>query len=239
MSGQDIQQGSARNADNREVLDKSADLGNVLANIPQNSLLSLGGIRGFGSPEHLIEGLIRHNPGPFTLVAADVSSSNFGAGKLIAAGLVEKLITSRLSDDEQLRCLIEERDLQTEIISQGMLAERIRVGAIGSAGILMPEHSTNTDNQSDNMFMVDGKAYHIEMPILADTALIRAFRGDKFGNLIFRKSESDFNPIMATAAQNVIVETSELFEIGDLNSEQIHTSGVFVDSIIETSRNYQ
>ncbi len=239
MSIQDIQQDSVRNADHREALDKSTDLRSVLANIPQNSSISLGGIQGVGSPEHLIEGLIQHNPGPFTLVAADVSSCDFGAGKLIAAGMVEKLITSRLSDDEQLEHLAEKNNLIIEITSQSMLAERIRIGAIGSAGILMPAHSNNTYTQSDNTVIVDGSIYNIEMPIQSDTALIRAFRSDKFGNLIFRKSEGNFNPTMATAAQNVIVETSELFETGDLNTEQIHTSGVFIDSIIETPRDYQ
>lgn len=164
-----------------------------------------------------------------TLISNDTGVQGDGVGMLISADAVTKLIASHIgTNPETGRRMIDGR-LSVELVPQGTLAERIRCGGAGLGGVLTPTGVGTIAAEGKQEFVIDGRAYLLETPLRADIALIKAWKADRRGNLVYRRSARNFNPVMAMAADLVIAEVEEIVDVGELDPDQIMTPGIFVD----------
>ena len=193
------------------------------------STVMIGGFLTCGAPLNLIAELARRGVRDLTLIANDTGVQGNGIGMLISADAVANLITSHIgTNPETGRRMIEGR-LQVELVPQGTLVERIRCGGAGLGGVLTPTGVGTIVAEGKQEFVIEGRTYLLETPLHADVALIKAWKADRKGNLIYRKSARNFNPIMAMAAELVIAEVEEILEVGELDPDQVVTPGIFVD----------
>ena len=207
-------------------------LSEVVAMIPHGARLMVGGFMGGGSPVRLIDELLRQGKRGLTLICNDTARPGYGVSKLIAAGCIERLITSHIGTNPQTQQLLLQGHLQVELVPQGTLAERIRAGGVGLGGVLTPTGVGTLVAEGKRTIEVDGCQYLLELALRADFSLIRAQRADYLGNLEYALTARNFNPLMALAADLVIVETDELVEVGELDPECIVTPGVVVHKIV-------
>ncbi|MGB9858470.1 MAG: acetate CoA-transferase subunit alpha [Moorellaceae bacterium] len=192
----------------------------------------VGGFMGVGTPETLIDALVEKGVRDLTLISNDTSFPGRGNGKLVDAGCLKKLIASHIGTNPVTGQLMTGGQLEVTLIPQGTLVERIRAGGVGLGGILTPT-GVGTDVEKDKtVIVVNGKQYLLETPLRADVALLKAHRADKAGNLTYRRAARNFNPVMALAADLVIVEAEEIVEIGELDPDVIVTPGLFVDLLV-------
>lgn len=200
-----------------------------MAKVKDGSTVMIGGFLTCGAPLNLIAELARRGVRDLTLIANDTGVQGNGIGMLISADAVANLITSHIgTNPETGRRMIEGR-LQVELVPQGTLVERIRCGGAGLGGVLAPTGVGTIVAEGKQEFVIEGRTYLLETPLHADVALIKAWKADRKGNLIYRKSARNFNPIMAMAAELVIAEVEEILEVGELDPDQVVTPGIFVD----------
>lgn len=200
-----------------------------MAKVKDGSTVMIGGFLTCGAPLNLIAELARRGVRDLTLIANDTGVQGNGIGMLISADAVANLITSHIgTNPETGRRMIEGR-LQVELVPQGTLVERIRCGGAGLGGVLTPTGVGTIVAEGKQEFVIEGRTYLLETPLHADVALIKAWKADRKGNLIYRKSARNFNPIMAMAAELVIAEVEEILEVGELDPDQVVTPGIFVD----------
>lgn len=201
----------------------------AVAKVKDGSTVMIGGFLTCGAPLNLIAKLARRGVRDLTLIANDTGVQGNGIGMLISADAVANLITSHIgTNPETGRRMIEGR-LQVELVPQGTLVERIRCGGAGLGGVLTPTGVGTIVAEGKQEFVIEGRTYLLETPLHADVALIKAWKADRKGNLIYRKSARNFNPIMAMAAELVIAEVEEILEVGELDPDQVVTPGIFVD----------
>ncbi|HAI52250.1 MAG: CoA transferase subunit A [Limnochordia bacterium] len=201
----------------------------AVAKVKDGSTVMIGGFLTCGAPLNLIAELARRGVRDLTLIANDTGVQGNGIGMLISADAVANLITSHIgTNPETGRRMIEGR-LQVELVPQGTLVERIRCGGAGLGGVLTPTGVGTIVAEGKQEFVIEGRTYLLETPLHADVALIKAWKADRKGNLIYRKSARNFNPIMAMAAELVIAEVEEILEVGELDPDQVVTPGIFVD----------
>jgi acetate CoA/acetoacetate CoA-transferase alpha subunit len=193
----------------------------------------IGGFMGCGTPEGLIDLLIEMNVKDMTIIANDTAFINIGIGRLVVNGQVKKVIATHIGLNPETGRLMNEGKMEVELVPQGTLVERIRAGGSGIGGFLTPTGIGTVVEEGKQKMMVNGVEYLLELPIRADFALIRGSICDKNGNTYYKGTTSNFNPIIALAADKVIVEAMELVEVGELKPEDAMTPCVLVDYVVK------
>jgi len=204
----------------------------AVSKIQSGMTIMVGGFLGNGSPLKILDLLAQSDVKDLTLICNDSAFPDKAYGKLIANGQVRKQITSHTGTNPVAIELMNAGTMEVEFVPQGTLAERIRSAGAGLGGVLTPTGLGTLVEKGKQKLTIDGKEYLLEKPLCADVALLGASLGDKSGNLIHQGTSQNFNPLMATAADLVIAEVSELVETGTFSPEAVHTPGIFVDFIV-------
>ncbi|WP_050932352.1 CoA transferase subunit A [Vibrio harveyi] len=194
--------------------------------------IMIGGFMATGAPEHLIDLLIKKDIKNITLISTDTGSPGRGSSRLIAEKRVKKLYASHIGTNPETGKQMNEGTLEVELVPQGTLAERIRSAGAGLGGVLTPTGLGTIVAENKRVIEIDGKQYLLEMPLKADLALIRGSKVDRRGNVFYSKTTQNFNPLMATAAETVVVEPEQIVELGDIEPEAVHTPSLYVDYIL-------
>ena len=207
----------------------------AVADIPDGATVMIGGFGTAGMPSELIDALIARGPKELTIVNNNAGNGDTGLAALLKARQVKKIICSfpRQTDSWVFDGLFKAGDIELELVPQGNLAERIRAAGAGIGAFYTPTGYGTPLAEGKETRRIDGRDYVLEYPIHADFALIKALRGDRWGNLVYRKTARNFGPIMATAAKCAIAQVRELVNLGDLDPEAVATPGIFVRRVVE------
>jgi len=211
---------------------QTIELEKAVAMIPDGATVMVGGFMGIGTPERLVDELVRQGRKDLTLIANDNGLPAVGVGKLVVAGLVRKTIASHIGLNPESQKKMIAGTMQVELVPQGTLIERIRAGGFGLGGILTPTGVGTTVEEGKRKIEVDGRPYLLETPLHADYALIRAFLCDYSGNLTYALTARNFNPMMAMAAETVIVDAEHIVPVGLIPPDNVMTPAAIVDYVI-------
>jgi len=211
---------------------KSIPLDKAVAMIPDGASLMIGGFMGVGTPEPIIDELVRQGKRGLTVIANDTAMPGVGIGKLITAGCVAKVVASHIGLNPETQKKMIAGEIEVDLVPQGSLAERVRAGGHGLGGILTPTGVGTLAAEGKRVIEVDGKAFLLELPILADFALINAKDADYTGNLSYALTARNFNPIMAMAARCVMVRAENIVPVGVISPDHVMTPAPVVDYII-------
>jgi 3-oxoadipate CoA-transferase alpha subunit len=205
-----------------------------LFDVPDGATVMIGGFGNAGMPAALIDGLIEQGASDLTIICNNAGSGDTGLAALLKAGRVRKIICSfpRQSDSHVFDALFRAGKIELELTPQGNLAERIRAAGAGIGGFFTPTGYGTLLAEGKETRLIDGRHYVLESPLHADYALIKAYRGDRWGNLVYRKAGRNFGPIMASAAKCTVVQVEILVELGELDPETIVTPGIFVQRVV-------
>ena len=211
------------------------DVAAALEGIHDGATVLVGGFGLAGQPIALIDGLLEQGAKDLTIVANNAGNGDTGLAALLKAGRVRKVLCSfpRQVDSYVFDELYRAGKIELEVAPQGNLAERIRAGGAGIGGFFSPTGVGTLLAEGKEVRVIDGREYVLESPIRGDVALIGAFRGDRLGNLVYRETSRNFNPVMATAATITIAQVDEIVEVGDLDPEAIVTPALYTDRIVE------
>lgn len=218
------------------MIDKSsATLQDALSNIQDGATILIGGFGSAGQPAELIDGLITLGRKDLTIVSNNAGNGDFGLAKLLSTGAVRKILCSfpRQADSYIFDDLYRAGKLELEVVPQGNLACRIQAAGMGLGAVYTPTGYGTLLAEGKETREIDGKQYVLEYPIHADVALIKAYKGDRWGNLVYRKSARNFGPIMAMAAKCTIAQVAEVVELGALDPEAVVTPGIFVQHVVK------
>lgn len=204
--------------------------------IPDGATLMIGGFLGVGSPHRLIAELVGLGRKNLTIIANDTARPDIAIGKLIVARAVKKVIASHIGTNPETQKQMIAGELEVTLVPQGTLAEQVRAGGYGLGGVLTPTGIGTPVAEGKQTVVVDGKTFLVEKPLHADFALIGAKRADYRGNLEYEMTARNFNPLMAMAADTVIVEPVEIVPTGMIAPDHVVTPHVLVDYIIERNR---
>ncbi|WP_221563143.1 CoA transferase subunit A [Alkalihalobacillus sp. TS-13] len=207
----------------------------AIQNVKTGDILMVGGFGLIGSPLTLINELTRHDARELTVISNNVGESGKGLGILLQQGKLKKAVGSYFTSNRDVAKSYNEGKLELELLPQGTFSEAIRAGGAGIGGFYTKTAAGTDLAKGKETKVIDGETYLLEKPLKADVALIRAWKSDMKGNLVFYKTARNFNPVMATAADYVIAEVDEIVGEGELSPEEIVTPHLFVDAII-TSR---
>ncbi|SHJ71969.1 butyryl-CoA:acetoacetate CoA-transferase alpha subunit [Anaerobranca californiensis DSM 14826] len=207
-------------------LEQAADL------VKDGMTVMIGGFLGCGSPHKIIDKLVEKGVKDLTVIANDTSTTEYGLGKLIKNKQIKKVITSHIGTNPETGRQMNEKEIEVELVPQGTLVERIRAYGAGLGGVLTPTGLGTIVEEGKEKIIVNGKEYLLELPLKGDIALIAGSKVDKKGNIYYEKTTRNFNPIMATAADIVVVEAKEIVEVGEINPNDVMTPGIFVDYIV-------
>ncbi len=207
----------------------------ALADIPDGAVLMLGGFGLCGIPENSINELLRKGSQNLTCISNNAGVDDFGLGLLLQQKQVKKMISSYVGENAEFERQLLSGELEVELIPQGTLAERIRAGGAGIPAFFTPAGYGTEVAQGKETRDFNGKIYLLENWLKADFALVKAWKGDTAGNLIYKGTARNFNPMMATAGRITIAEVEELVPAGALDPNQIHTPGIFVQRIYQGS----
>lgn len=196
--------------------------------------IMVGGFMAVGTPEELMDELVRINVKDLTIICNDAGFVDKGVGKLIANGQVKRLIASHIGLNPMSGQLMSEGKMDVDLRPQGTLAEQIRAGGAGLGGILTPTGIGTVVEEGKEVVSLEGKQYLVEPALKADLALILGDKVDKFGNVTYSKTTRNFNPLMATATNHVIVLARKLVE--EINPDHILTPHIFIDNIVEEAK---
>ena len=216
----------------------SASVAEALSGIQDGATVLVGGFGTAGIPNELIEGLIEQGARDLTVVNNNAGNGDTGLAALLKTGRVRKIICSfpRQSDSWVFEDLYRSGKLALELVPQGNLAERIRAAGAGIGAFFTPTGYGTLLAQGKETREIDGRMHVLEMPIHADVALIKAERGDRWGNLTYRMAARNFGPIMAMAAKQTIASVHEIVELGALDPEAVVTPGIFVKKVVKIAR---
>lgn len=217
-------------------MNKLATREDVLAHLKDGQVIMIGGFLNTGTPELLIDALIEQKVKNLTVIANDTAFPEQGIGKLVINKQVARAIVSHIGTNPETGRQMNAGELEVELTPQGTLAERIRCGGAGLGGVLTPTGVGTIVQEGKHQIVSAGKTYLLELPLKADIALIKAWKADKYGNLIYNRAARNFNPLMAMAADYVIVETEEILEVGSLDPDQVMTPGACVDMVIQEEK---
>jgi len=195
--------------------------------------IMFGGFLAVGTPETLVDGLVKKGVKDLTVIGNDTSYVDRGIGRLIASRQIKKAIVSHIGTNKETGRQMTADELDVELVPQGTLAERIRAAGAGLGGFLTPTGVGTIVEEGKQKLTINGKEYLLEMPLKADIAILKAWKADKSGNLVYRRATRNFNPLMALAADFVIAEVEQIVEIGELNPDEVVTPGTLVDMIVK------
>ena len=205
----------------------------AVADIPDGATVMVGGFGLCGNPENLIAALVRKGVKGLHTIANNVGVDGQGLGLLLSAGMIVSHIGSYVGENKLLEQLVLEGKIDLKLIPQGTLAESIRAGGAGIPAFYTPAGVGTVVAEGKEQREFNGRTYLLETALQADFALVKAWRGDTMGNLVYRKTARNFNPMMATAAKVTIAEVEHLVEPGELDPDTIHTPSVFVKRIFQ------
>jgi 3-oxoacid CoA-transferase subunit A len=205
----------------------------ALADLHDGARIMVGGFGLCGNAEALIRGVVERGVKELVLISNNAGNLGKGLAEWLRAGMVSEVIGTYIGNNEDMHRLMAEGAIDVEIMPQGTFVERMRAAGAGIGGFYTPTGVGTVVAEGKEVREIDGREYLLELPLSADFALIRAHRGDRFGNLRFWRAARNFSPIMATAARTTIVEVDELVEIGAIDPDDVHLSGIFVDRIVE------
>src|SRR2546422_4745326 len=210
----------------------------ALDGLRDGATVMIGGFGGAGQPAELIDALIAHGARDLVIVNNNAGNGETGLAALLKAGCVRKIICSfpRQVDSQVFDGLYRAGKIELELVPQGNLAERIRAAGAGIGGFFTPTGYGTDLGKGKETREIDGRMQVLELPIHADVALIKAETGDRWGNLVYRKTARNFGPIMATAARLTIASVHEIVPLGDLDPENIVTPGIFVHRLVKVPR---
>jgi 3-oxoadipate CoA-transferase alpha subunit len=210
----------------------------ALADVKDGSTVMIGGFGTAGIPNELIDGLIAQGAKDLVIVNNNAGNADTGLAALLKAGRVRKIICSfpRQADSHVFDELYRSGKLELELVPQGNLAERIRAAGAGVGAFFSPTGYGTELAKGKETREINGKHYVLEMPIYGDVALIRAEKGDRWGNLVYRKAARNFGPVMATAARLTVATVHEVVDLGALDPESVVTPGIFVSKIVRIDR---
>ena len=211
-----------------------ADCDAAVAGVPDGATVLVGGFGGAGQPMHLIDALLAQGARDLVLVSNNAGNAEIGLAALLKAGRVRKLICSfpRQADSYVFDGLYRSGKLELELVPQGNLAERIRAAGSGIGAFFTPTGYGTPLAEGKETRRINGRDYVLEYPIHADFALIKAQRGDRWGNLVYRKAARNFGPVMAMAARCTVAQVDEVVPLGALDPEHIVTPGIFVHRVV-------
>jgi 3-oxoadipate CoA-transferase, alpha subunit len=206
----------------------------AVADIRDGSTVMIGGFGSAGQPVELIDALLAQGAKDLTVVNNNAGNGTTGLAALLQAGRVRKIICSfpRQVDSQIFDDLYRSGQLELELVPQGTLAERIRAGGAGIAGFFTPTGFGTMLADGKETRHLNGRDYVLETALKADYALIKAYKGDRLGNLIYRKTARNFGPVMASAASTAIAQVTEIVEVGELDPENVITPGIYVQRVV-------
>jgi acetate CoA/acetoacetate CoA-transferase alpha subunit len=211
---------------------KTIPLEQAAAMIPDGARLMIGGFMGVGTPERLVDALVARGTGGLTVIANDTALPGVGIGKLITAGLVRRAIVSHIGLNPETQQRMLDGKLEVELVPQGTLIERIRAGGYGLGGILTATGVGTVVEHGKQTVVLDGRTFLIEPALRADFALVSAFLADYLGNLTYALTARNFNPVVATAADVVIVEADNIVPTGVIAPDHVVTPAPLVDYVV-------
>ena len=215
------------------MIDKScADISDAVADISSGSTLLVGGFGLCGIPENLIRALAETDINDLTIVSNNCGVDDFGLGWLLARRQIRKMVASYVGENKAFAQQLLSGELEVELNPQGTLAERLRAGGVGIPAFFTPTAYGTALGQGKEERVFGGRHYVLEHGITGDFALIKAFRGDRHGNLVYRKAARNFNPLCAMAAKVCVAEVEELVEPGQIDPDMVHTPGIFVHRVV-------
>ena len=211
---------------------KTIALDQAVALIPDGSSLMIGGFMGVGTPERLVDEIVRQGKRNLTVIANDTAKPAVGIGKLVGAKLLRRAIVSHIGLNPETQKQMMAGAIEVELAPQGTLIERIRAGGFGLGGILTPTGVGTVVEKGKRTIEVDGKSYLLETPLRANFALVHAFLADYLGNLSYALTARNFNPVMAMAADTVIVTAEHIVPVGLIAPDHVVTPAPVVDYLV-------
>ena len=210
-----------------------ADADAAVATIPDGATILMGGFGLCGIPENLIEALRRKGTKGLTIISNNAGVDDFGIGVLLKARQVRKMISTYVGENKEFERQFLTGEIEVELVPQGTFAERIRAAGAGVGGFFTPTGYGTIVAEGKETRTIDGKHYVLERPLSADFAFVHAWKGDRVGNLVYRRTARNFNPVMATAANVTIAEVEQLVEPGEIDPDHVMTPGIFVKYILK------
>jgi acetate CoA/acetoacetate CoA-transferase alpha subunit len=212
---------------------QTISLASAVAMIPDGASLMVGGFMGVGTPHRLIDEIVLQRKRDLTIICNDNAMPGTGVGKLVTAGLVRKTIASHIGLNPETQQKMIQGVLEVELVPQGTLIERIRAGGFGLGGVLTPTGVGTVVEEGKRKIEVGGREYLLEVALRADFAIVQAFLSDYQGNLSYALTARNFNPMMAMAADRVIVEAEHIVPVGVISPDHIVTPAAVVDYVLE------
>ena len=208
----------------------------AVRDVADGATLVVGGFGLCGIPENLIAALVRRGVRDLTVVSNNCGVDDWGLGLLLQTRQIRKMVSSYVGENAEFERQFLSSELEVELVPQGTLAERMRAGGAGIPAFYTPTGVGTLVAKGKETKQIDGRDYLLERGIVGDFSMVAAWKGDRMGNLVYRKAARNFNPMAATAGRVSIAEVEELVEVGDLNPECIHTPGVFVQRVVVAPR---
>ncbi len=205
----------------------------AVATIPDGATILMGGFGLCGVPENLIKALHARGTTGLTVISNNAGVDEFGAGMLLKARQIKKMIATYVGENREFERQFLSGEIEVELVPQGTLSERIRAAGAGIGGFFTPTGYGTLVAEGKETRTIDGKAYVFEKPLHADFAFVKAWKGDRAGNLVYRRTARNFNPMMATAARVTIAEVEQLVEPGAIDPDHVVTPGIFVTHILQ------
>lgn len=205
----------------------------AVARIPDGATIMVGGFGVCGNPENLLRALHARGTKGLTVISNNAGIDDFGLGRLLKARQIKRMIATYVGENREFERQFLAGELEVELVPQGTFSERIRAGGAGIGGFFTPTGYGTVVADGKETRVIDGRPYVLELPLKADFALVRAFRGDHHGNLVYRKTARNFNPMMATAARVTLAEVEHLVAPGEIEPDAVHTPGIFVRHILK------
>jgi len=213
-------------------MNKVVTIDEAIGHIKDGMTIMIGGFLGCGTPHKLVDALVEKGVKDLTLICNDTGFVDIGSGKLVVNKQIKKLYASHIGTNKETGRQMTEGEMDVTLIPQGTLAERIRAAGAGLGGVLTPTGVGTVIEEGKQKIEIDGKTYLLELPLKADVALILGHKVDKKGNIVYRGATRNFNTLMATAADLVIVEAENIVEVGEIDQNDVVTPGLFVDYIV-------
>jgi len=219
------------------MVKKIIDIADAASKIEDGMTIMVGGFLGNGTPHTIIDAIVKRGVKDLTIISNDTGIKDSGVGRFIYNNMVKKVITSHIGTNPETGKQMNEKKIDVELVPQGTLAERIRSGGAGLGGVLTPTGLGTIVAEGKQIVEVDGKQFILEKPLKADLAILLGHTVDTKGNIIYSNTARNFNPLMATAADTVIVEAENIVEVGSINPNEVVTPRIFVDYIVGSDYN--
>jgi len=207
----------------------------ALADIPDGATLMVGGFGLCGNPENLITAVHRRGVKDLTIISNNCGTTDEGLGVLLKARQIRKMVSSYVGENREFERQYLAGELEVDLVPQGTLAERIRAGGAGIGGFYTATGVGTVVADGKETRVMGGREYLLEMPLRADFSLVHAWKADKWGNLVFRRTAQNFNPMMCAAAKVCVVEAEHIVEVGQIEPDQVHVPSIYVKRIVQAA----